>query len=169
MGRMNYNINYGPLVIIVCPQSGISCTTVVEDFDDGCACGSMDKGYREDLCNFVVNLEHYFFKSLKMYKENLEKSNITGEKKGKITKKMWSIISREVGKTRSNCFKNSQNPGLLKIALQSTWRIPGSNMKHKSHWCHWTCFSWRNRRSLTWTQGSAKLNRRAQKRWRRAC
>lgn len=69
---------------------------------------------------------------------------------------MWSIISREVEKTRSNCFKNSQNPGLLKIVLQSTWRIPGSNMKHKSHWCHWTCFSWLNQRKLTWTQGSAQ-------------
>lgn len=45
---------------------------------------------------------------------------------------MWSIISREVEKTRSNCFKNAQNPGLLKIVLQSTLRIPCSNMKHKS-------------------------------------
>lgn len=57
--------------------------------------------------------------------------------------------------TCSNCFKNSQNPGLLKIALQSTWRIPGNNRKHKSHWCHWTCFSWLNQGSLTRTQGSA--------------
>lgn len=88
MGRMNYNINYGLLVIIVCLQSGISCIIVVEDFDDGCVCGSMDKGYREDFCNFVVNLEYYFFKFLKMYKENFEKLNIIGEKKGKITKKM---------------------------------------------------------------------------------
>lgn len=55
----------------------------------------------------------------------------------------------------------------LKIVLQSTLRIPCSNMKHKSHCCHWTCFSWLNRRSPTLTQGSAKLNRRVQ--WRRSC
>lgn len=80
---------------------------------------------------------------------------------------MWSIISREVEKTRSNCFKKSQSTGLLKIVFQSTLRIPCSNVKHKSHCCHWTCFSWLNQRSLTWTQGSVKLNRRAQ--WRHRC
>lgn len=74
---------------------------------------------------------------------------------------MWSIISREVEKSRSNCSKNSQNPGLLKIVLQSTLRIPRSNMNHKSCCCHWTCWGWLSQRSLTLTQRSAKLNRKA--------
>lgn len=90
----------------------------------------------KNLPEKTVTLSTQHSKSLLWEGEKKQRQKKYHRKKRQNHQKMWSIISREVVKTRSNCFKNSQNPGLLKIVLQSTLRIPCSNMKHKSHCCH---------------------------------
>lgn len=86
----------------------------MEDTDDGYKWGSMDKGTKggplEFPLHFVVNLEHFlFFKSLKMYKESLEKSNITG-KKGKIMKKCDQSLAEKLERHAPIALKIHRTP-----------------------------------------------------------